>query len=76
MQFAKHKLRLFPHLIPRPLLLPREAKVSNESQGKSTNMSQKGTALSASLREPMASYPHEPEGSPYCKILAPRTNEP
>jgi hypothetical protein len=27
MQFAKHKLRVFSHLIPRPLLLPLEALV-------------------------------------------------
>jgi hypothetical protein len=52
MQFTKHQLRMFPHLLPRPLLLPREAKGSNESQGKSTNVSRKGTAFVASLHEP------------------------
>ncbi len=30
MQFAKHKLRVFSHLIPRPLLLPWEAKGSDD----------------------------------------------
>ena len=29
-QFAKHKLRVFTHLIPRPLLLPWEEKGSND----------------------------------------------
>ncbi len=31
--FAKHKLRVFPHLIPRPLLLPWEEKGSYEQSG-------------------------------------------
>ena len=52
MQFAKHQLRMFPHLIPRPLLLPREEKGSNEMHGKSTNVSRKGAAFVASLHEP------------------------
>ena len=52
--YAVHKTPTahVPHLIPRPLLLPREAKGSNESQGKSTNVSRKGTAFVASLHEP------------------------
>jgi hypothetical protein len=33
MQFAKPKLRVFPHLIPRPLLLPWEEKGSYEYMG-------------------------------------------
>ena len=42
--FAKHKLRVFPHLIPRPLLLPREEKGSYDFMG--------FAVFFASLREP------------------------
>ena len=33
MQFAKRKLRVFSHLIPRPLLLPWEVKGSYDCMG-------------------------------------------
>ncbi len=33
MLFAKHKLRVFPHLIPQPLLLPWEVKGSYDFMG-------------------------------------------
>ena len=33
MLFAKQKLRVFPHLIPQPLLLPREVKGSYDFMG-------------------------------------------
>ena len=33
MLFAKHKLRVFPHLIPRHLFLPGEEKGSNDFMG-------------------------------------------
>ena len=51
MRFAKHKLRVFTHLIPRPHLLPWEEMGSNELMGNSfpwaTN---KGTSFFASWR--------------------------
>ena len=57
MQFAKHKLRVFSHLIPRPLLLPWEAKGSYERKGFRPKHATNRFAVFcvfASLREPLA----------------------
>ncbi len=57
MLFAKYKLRVFPHLIPRPLLLPWEAKGSYERKGFRPKHATNRFAVFcvfASLREPLA----------------------
>ena len=58
MQFAKRKLRVFTHLIPRPLLLPWEVKGSCDFTGNPLQASHNPVpgflCVFASLREPSA----------------------